>query len=53
MIPFGPMMLNVCRLYDTRGCNICRGVRLGFEVFEVRINILFGRRRKMIAGGGR
>lgn len=50
---FGPMILSVCQLNDTEDCDICRGVRVGFKLFEVRINTLFGGRWKLIAGGRR
>lgn len=38
---FGLRMLSVCQLYDTKSCDICRDVKVGFKVLEVRINILF------------
>lgn len=49
VILFNPMILNVCRLSNTGGCDICKGMRVSFKVFYVRINILFSGHQKLIA----
>lgn len=43
VILFSLIMLNLCQFYNTRDYNIRRGIRLGFKVLKMRINIVFGR----------
>lgn len=50
---FGLMILNICLLHNTESCDICKGVRVGFKMFKVKINILFGGCQKLIVGGRR
>lgn len=48
VILFDLIILSIYQLYNTKDCNIYKGVRIDFKIFEVKIKILFSIRQKLI-----